>query len=354
MDYRVGLVGSEHMDAVREVGDQTGQINEMIVHAGTHLDEMVAVWFLRKFSKNKDVAVRVWRNTGEPFRGKDSWQWLKEGVAIIGCFGSGPFNHHPPEQFPEICSADQVVAFLGIDKLPELAKILKRTRVNDLNGGGEFVVLAEYLRFKNIQTSEDFEEAYIWVVKYLERFYAEQVGFQSEQVGEEFARCTRKWNIRVGKKAIPVVTIDGSDLENIARFARNETGAEVVVVKRSTGNVQIFSYPVWNKRMRRVSLGTVVAILRLLEQRCAGNSTNEDIDDLRQEGLFWGWYFQEGPQWILNGSKTAQVEPTKIPLARIEEVVMLGVQREGMDNSTWLRFCKETRGLDLKAQSLIA
>jgi len=311
----------------------------IVTHIGVHPDELVAVYLMRReLPKHfpgvdvNNVPIQFVPTTNEPFEGKDGWTHLKEGTYVLGFGGPGPFNHHPHSDFPDVCTADQMAQYLGLADKPEFEKILKRTRVNDLNTGGEFIIIAEYLRLKDVRTVEHFEEAYAWVTTYLDMYVANQVAFHSEQNGAKLERTARTWGILRDGAEIPAVTINGSSDPDVVRAARHEYGSEAVILRRPSGNVGVFTYPIPKKEgekkkwCKRANPQVVVALLRLLEQRAHGEVVDEDIKSLMREGELFGWcYLKDGT--ILNGSKTAtQVSPTRIPLERIEEAVAYGIK----------------------------
>ena len=319
-----------------------------VSHTGIHPDEFEAIRELREELPNQfpgidimAVPVILMPNNNAPFEGKSGWEHLEEGTYIIGCGGSGPFNHHPPEDFPDICSADQVAIALGIDDRPELRKHLRRIRVNDLNTGGELTMMAEYLRDLNVQTQEEFEQAFAWIMEYLGPFLTRQAKMFAEEMKKEFDRTVRVWGFTRGSETIPVATINGSDNEDIVRFTRLRTKADIIIKRETSGNVQIFTNPFQNggkkNYRKRVTLKAVGAMLRHMDQRAMGmQDINEDWDDLTQNGFVFSWYNMNN-QTLLNGSITARdVNPTHVPLARIEEAVVYGNRFREFPWKEWL------------------
>lgn len=307
----------------------------IVIHQGAHPDEVVAHFLMleylaKKYPSVKDVKVEIVPNGNAPFEGKDGWQNLAEGTYVLGFGGSGPFNHHPNSDFPDICTADQMAMALGIEGLPELQIVLKRTRVNDLKGGGEFVVIAEFLRQADVKTTAEYETALDWVAKYIRPFIEEQRQFHSEALKEEFERTARVWMVKRDGDEIPVVTINGCDDRQIGRFARRETGAEVIVVRRPNGNVAILTYPMRGSQRKRVNIQNTVAMLRMMEQWAMHMDSPEDYYRLLvEDGMKHKWYYMPGSGTVLNGSDTAEVPATLLPLARIEEAIKIGLHFPG-------------------------
>lgn len=321
---------------------------ELVAHTCIHFDEEEAIrffrWKLPELFPGTDMAqvpVVFIENNNAPYKGKTGWEHLAAGTYIIGCGGPGPWNHHPHSDYPGFCSADLVAVALGIEDMPELRKLLQRIRQNDLEGGGALLAIAEYLRNKNVQTAEQFEEAYEWIGGYVNLHIEAQTAFFAEKMEEDFSKTAKVWSFKRGDTEIPVCTLNESEQKDIVRFAQMKTDAEVIILRRKWGNVQIFTFPSQENLKRRdyrkrVGLKSPLAMLRQMEQRAMGlKEINEDWDDLTKEGFLYGWYNQKN-QTALNGSDTSSVNPTLIPLSRIEEAVMIGNRFREFPWDEWL------------------
>jgi hypothetical protein len=313
---------------------QLTRSKRFVTHIFVHLDEGWSILILRQELAKRfpdldlnDVPVVFISNNNEPFEGKDGWEHLSEGTYILGCGGQGPFNHHPHEDYPDLCTADQVAIALGLDQKPEYALVLRRLRVSDLHGGGDFKAIADQFKLSNIDSTEKLDQVLLWFQQYLDLFVASQQVFHSEEMNGELNGKSRVWSFNREGEEIKVVTVSRSDKENIHSLAHIVFGPEIVIVQRISGNVQIFTYPSIGAKRKRVTLRMVGAILRLLNQRAAGFSQREeDLRVLIENGFSHGWLYSTKAGWLLNGSKTSQVDPTPVPLERIEEAVILGVK----------------------------
>ncbi|MDZ7798721.1 MAG: hypothetical protein U5L76_03850 [Patescibacteria group bacterium] len=328
-----------------------------VTHLGPHIDELWSIDILRQELKRLFPETKVNElpiifqtdNVNVPFEGKDGWQHLNEGTYILGCGGDGPFNHHPPKKYPEICTADQVVVFLDIYDKPEYQMLLKRIRSNDLNGGGEYGVLAETLRFMDISDKDKLEKALSWLKVHIDLLIEAQKEFFSEAKKRALKEKSRVWVVEKGKEKIPVITINGCDDEDIHRLANYLYKAEVIICRRTSGNVQIFRFPCRNRKFFnkvRVNLGVAAAINRFNEQKANGISEPDDyLPNLICNGFHHGWQYDTRPGWIFNGTRNMPVDPTGVPLARIEEAVKLALQYH--PNFNWVPFIKKIKDLPL-------
>jgi hypothetical protein len=117
-----------------------------------------------------------------------------------------------------------------------------------------------------------------------------------------------------------------SDDPYVVNYARSEAGGkmDVIVIKRTSGNVQLFT----NKFVVK-TLDDVARILRYREQECFGNLAVKDWDELALDGKMrqWDrWFYLRNGKMLLNGSLTAtEVKPTKIDFNEIVKIVEIGL-----------------------------
>lgn len=302
--------------------------DRIITHARPHLDEITAIWLLRKFGEEmfpgiRSAVVEYWTSGSEALL-KTPEQYEKEGTLLIGV-GRGRFDEHPVNGQPkEGCAATLVAKALGLEEDPLLQQILKFVSANDLKGSGHAFDLAHLINIMHQQFPNDPTKVTDWAVTGLETKLAEQ----SEFFGD--ARQEFEQNARVvefgspGRKIRLAVLV--SDNEKLAKFARSIHGgrSDVVIQKKSSGNVQIFT-----RRSSGLKLFELAQLLRYEEQRSKGVFRTTDWKTLAAPGTLPGseeWFYQQAGEMLLNGSLTAKdVKPTGLSLEKIEELAMIAL-----------------------------
>jgi len=285
---------------VMRVADKTVFFN---THEASHLDEIAAMWLIEKFADKEFLDKYAPTRT------------LEVGI------GGGPFDEHPVngELKEDECAATLVAKALGVDEEPALEKILKFVVTHDLKGGAQPFDLCSLVKLLHQQFPNNPEKVIEWTITGLEAKYQEQLSFFSVTKAE-FERATEVEAIRVSGRVLKMATIVSDDPQ-MSKFARSRYGGEVAVLiqKRSTGNVQIFS----NRRFG-LSLRNVAAKIRWEEQRAKGNIVITDWRMLQIEGKVEGaeeWYYHVQGEMLLNGSLTVKdVPPTRLSLEQIKEI----------------------------------
>ncbi len=301
-----------------------------VTHQRPHLDEIVAIWQLRKWGDKKFLGIAkaqlvTWSEGNESPDGRSLDEWEKDGFIVIGAGGKGRFNHHPHKEYGEVCSATLVAKYLEIDDDPALTQILAYTLKSDLGKSDGVMDLASCVKYLNTQYPDNPEKVLDWVFEILNAKYSEQqVFFNSTK--KKFENAAKILTVQMGKKELRIVSIHSNN-ELMSKFARSKHGgrANVVIQQHSSGNVQIFTsmYP-------PIKLTDVACVLRVEEQCAKGVFTTKDFKELGGEGKTKGveeWYYQKEGEMLLNGSLTAtDVPPTRLSLEKIEELVALALE----------------------------
>ncbi len=326
----------------------------ILTHEGPHLDEITAIWLLRRFGEKKfpgiGTAKVVYTGAGGGIPGGQTPEECeRDGVLCIGV-GGGRFDEHPTTdggRKQDECAATLVAGAIGVAGDPALGRILKYVVKNDLKGVGQPFDLAYLVKALHQQYSDNPEKVMEWAITGLEVKYNEQSSFVS--AGEEFRRTAKVEEILgPGGKTFKMAVIT-SDNGQMNKFARSEAGgqAAIIIQKRSSGNVQIYT----NKHFG-LTLYDVAQMLRFAEQRKKGAVLTDDWRELAAEGKVEGaeeWFYHHGGQMLLNGSLTASdVPPTQLPLEQIKGIVRIGVnpgafcpeRASGCERG----FCSSTRG----------
>jgi hypothetical protein len=353
--------------------------DEIVTHERPHLDEIVAIWLLRRFGEARFPGVSQakvsYTTTGR--RGPDAKESEARGVLMLG-IGGGRFDEHPTLDIgrkAEECCATLVARELGVLDDPSLQKILKFVKSRDLEGNSTPFDLSYLVKLLHPRFPDNPEKVIEWTLVGIEAKYEEQHDFFFV-ARQEFESKARIDEVPAGTRRLRIATIE-SDSESVGKYARSEFGgyAGIVIQKRASGNVSILV----NKQMG-LDMRDVVRMIRLAERQAkrvgqgsgAGGQEAREQDgecklqnadcrvqngkgggrggrasdktpeprssgtpepypagDLAAEGVVRGaeeWFFHERGQMLLNGSLTATgVTPTRLTLDQIREIVSIGI-----------------------------
>lgn len=305
-------------------------INRIVTHTAPHLDEIFAIWLLRRFGKSEfpgvsTAPVEYWKTGME----KRTWQEHHDSGTLLLGVGGGRFDEHPragKERKEGQASASLVATALGVINEPALRSLLRYVVDNDLRGGSNPFDLATLVVLLHRRYPHDPDFVINWTLEAITARYEQQAEFLNA-TREEYQESAAVTNFRGpnGRK-LKIVAINSDNLQ-IPAFARSKLGgyAAVVIVRNSQGNTSIFTNKFYNLR-----LTDVARMVRWEEQllRPAGPITR-NWRELEAEGTVAGaeewFYFKEG-EMLLNGSPThPDVPPTKLPLERLTELVQVAL-----------------------------
>ena len=304
----------------------------IITHEKPHLDEITAIWLLKRFGEVKfpgisKAEIIFWNTGGKAPDNQSAEDYEAKGVLLIGV-GGGRFDEHPTatkNRKEGECAATLVAKALGINDNPALSIILKFVTDKDLKGSGTPFDLGGVVKTWLQQRPDEPIKAIGWVMVGLDVKYQEQLSFLTE-TKEEFEKNSYIFQTTGPKGDKIKVAVCRSDDQQINKFARSVYGgnASIVVQQQTTGNVQIFV-----DGRSGLKLYEVVKLIRLKEQMVKGEIITNNWKELALDGKVAGaeeWYFQESGQMLLNGSLTANgVPPTKLTLDEIIRLIVVGV-----------------------------
>ena len=305
-------------------------IRPIVTHLKPHLDEIVAIWMLWRWGKEKypgvDMAEVEYWSGGKSPDGRTAEEWEAEGYLLIGV-GGGRFDEHRNGQASSEWAATLVAKDLGLDTDPALAKILAFTHRIDTRGGSQPFDLFSLTKLM-FNYVEDPEHALIWATMALDAKYAEQK--QAQEAKVELADAAEIHDLVVGSKPcrLAVLKTDNTTAVNMARASVADGGlaAAAVIVQRSSGHVQIFC----DKQNWR--LEDVARILRVGERSTKGLEESLDAETLAQEGKVEGaeeWHYQKAGQMLLNGSLShPDVPVTQLSFEVIVAATILGLRSD--------------------------
>lgn len=317
-----------------------GQDVKIGYHKKAHADELLGKDLIVEFGTTEFVK-----------------KFAKDGVILIG-IGDGDLNDHNARKEGEDAStAMQIAKELKIVAHPAVAAVIKHVHRVDSRGGDSVYGIANVIKEFGKQNLPDEE-----IAKWAEMAFHAKIGelaptkdfslqhcamLITAEFGEEIgaawfmkglsvkveqhrdffvsAKADFDATATVEKIASPrgelTLVVTKSDSREISRFARSRhgAGADIVINRRSSGNVSIMV-----SNQARIDLGDVCAALKLEEQRCR-DLHESSWDKLRAPGTIdpaWDvWHFVNGVM-ILNGSHTAtEVSPSQIPLGVIVKIV---------------------------------
>ncbi len=314
-------------------------IHTIITHIRPHLDEIVAIWLLRLFGESlfpgvKTSKIVYWNTGGHAPDGRSAEDWEAEGYLLIG-IGKGRFDEHSSseeatERQKDECSATLVAKALGVNQMSELAQILKYTLNNDTKGSSTPFDIATIAKHLGSQYPNNPEIAIQWTIISLNAKYAEQCEFFSAK--SDFEQMTIETITGPYNKDL-VFAYGSSDNEGLNKYARSPYGcnADVVAIKRSSGNVQIFFNQ--KKGLKPIDL---IKILRTKEQIADGKIQVSNWNDLGKYGNAYpedAWYLMANVETILNSSATAIKPPTKLSLEEVVWSVKVGLNPNCFEES---------------------
>ncbi len=236
----------------------------IVVHWRPDLDAITGIWLLKKFGEEKfpgiaKARIEFLENGGELPEEKSADELEKEGIIYVDC-GRGRFDHHPAAEYPEDCAATLIAKYLEIDDNQTLETILRFVVNNDLKGQSHPFDLAYTIKLMHGHHTSEPERIINWAIEALETKYHEQLLFFSS-TREEYERKAEIDEVTITNgRLLKVVTVV-SDNENLSKYARF-LGADVVIQKQSSGNVQIFT-----NQKHGLTLYDVAQMLRLEEAK---------------------------------------------------------------------------------------
>jgi len=303
-------------------------IKVIATHFRPHLDEITAIWLLRKFGREEfagieKAEIQYWNESDIKQKPED---YEAQEIILLG-IGRGRFDEHPDSENgrkEDECCATLVARHLGVDEESALKEILNFVKKSDLKACTDSFNPSTVVKDFHREYPDNPEKAIDWAEAMLEVKYRKQEKFLVE-TKKEFDEKAQVEDVEVNGKTLKVVTVI-SDNEQIGSFARSKRGCEaaVVIQKNSRGNVQIFP-----NRRYGILFYDVAQMIRLEEQREKGRLITTDWKELAREGNVKGaeeWFFHEAGQFLLNGSSTApNVPSTQIPLKQIVKLVKIGI-----------------------------
>jgi len=311
------------------------RIERIVTHKNPHLDEIVAIWLLRRFGD------RVFLGASEaPLWFIDITHDLpeKEEEILIGV-GGGKFDDHCKngKRKKGECAATLVADALSIRDDPALGLILKETLKADSNKVNSTFHLANLVKAWYKIYPEFYQGIMDLVFRALEIIYIDQQFFFSE-TRHEIEKKGKFEEIR-GPQGKIVLAVVVSENSQVSAAARKFFGAGVIIQKNpQTGHVQIFT-----NHKDHIRLNDVARVINIREQELNEGVRITDWQLLEQEGQIpdGRWYYLKKGEMLLNGGPNARnVPPTRIPLEEIVRLVKMALDPKCFE-TTRVLLCSE-------------
>jgi len=315
----------------------------ILTHERPHLDEIAAIWLLRRFGDSRFPGVSqaevsfttVWKLAES---GLSADEYERNGVLLLGV-GGGRFDEHPTlEQGRKAddCATTLVARELGVNDDPTLTKILRFVYAADVLGNSSPFDVSYMVKLLHSQYPSEPQRVMDWALFAIEARYQEQVRFFTV-VKPEFDAKAKVEEVQVGQRRLRMVTIE-SDEDGIHKYARSEYGARaaVVIQRRSSGNVAVLA-----SKQTGVDLKEVAKLVRMAERAAKGLAPLEDEAQLLGEGRVPGaeeWFYHLPGQMLLNGSLTQD----DVPATRLSLEQVAGLVRIGVDSGRLKPLCEST------------
>lgn len=301
-------------------------ITTIVTHGKPHLDELSAIWALRRYGTEifpgVDTASIERFDPEKHDTSGPEHPWLDQGYLFLGC-GGYRFDDHPHEKFPNDCVFTMICDALGFaenrawrDLQRYILREDKQAKVHSLHLAA-LIKSIHNAEITDIDTVLGFVElALDAFLKCQEKFWAALEYLQNN------GTC---YTVRHGEtgRELKLVVVDSTDNTEIAQAARFERGLDADLVIHRNKRGQVYISPNKRKGMRQVDW--LAAQLRFQEQQFTSFPGGKvcDFCVLTGDGMLHNWYHQKGAGAIMNGSSTAtHVPPTKLALDSIVRIAM--------------------------------
>jgi len=279
-------------------------------------DTIAAIFLLKKFGEAlfpgvSGAQLAFWSVLPE---GKTATQLEEEGYILID-LGQGRFDHHAElsDGRPQRCSSELVAEFLQVTTHPPLQKLLAYAKRDDLEGKGTISPdaldrafgLSGLLTNLNRTYSHDPAGIVNMVLAMFEAHYQEEenrtIIVKQEWKDIQAANLQQTYTAVHKNIHLRIVQLPSDNL-SIAGFLRNYHGFDIVVLRRTTGHVNIIT-----NQKKPFSLAGVAEQIRSLEAQKLGLSLEKMT--LRAQGRIESiphWYYDTVANTLQNGGINPQ------------------------------------------------
>ena len=256
--------------------------------------------------------------------------------------GGGVFDHHGKSG---VCLTDLVIQELGLAERKDLLKMNEFSRRDDLEGKGvisqdrldKAFGLPGLLVNLNKEHTANPEKVFGIMLPIIEAHHKEEVRREYEMPNEiqkkkENGECVFFTATQKGQQLSCALIL--SDNVSLPGYLKSTHGGahDVVIQVNSLGNTVILTRP-----KKSINLSALALVIRLEESVLRMREFEPDFAKLLSPGTISEvpeWYYDTATNSLLNGSSgNKNIEPTKIPYARLQEIVILGLSEKMLRNN---------------------
>jgi hypothetical protein len=300
-------------------------------------DTIAAIFLLKKFGEEKfpgvgTASLAFWTNLPE---GTSTQQLEDEGYLLID-LGDSKFDHHTSlvEGRPTKCSSELIAEYLGLSAYPPLQKLLAYARRDDLEGKGTISQdpldrafgLSGLLTNLNRTFAHDPNGVVNMVLAMFEAHYQEEenrtILVKQEWKELQDSGAAKVWMAHHNGIQLRVVQLP-SDNMSMAGFLRNYHKFDMVILRRTTGHVNLIT-----NQSRPINLQGVSGSIRKKEAQKMGLRL-EDLPALTTPGRITAipqWYYDTVANTVQNGGiRPEDTVPTSLSDDEIKNAVLEGL-----------------------------
>lgn len=298
-------------------------ISNVMMPNKPHLDPITAYYLLLRYGNEKfpgisEAKLFFWDSGTDP-DAETLKKWNEEGSLLIDIAG-GEFDHHLVEGG---FSSLLVAKYLGIEENPEMKAILEYLREDDNHGlhnkFGDLAHIVKMMHKQNVDIQKIFDLVFLALNSMI---------YFDDEAKKEFEERSVIHKVKRGKNKMKVAVIESAS-QNVAKYAMQNERVGVVIQKRPTGHIMIFTNNIY-----KIDLRDVIGAIRKKELELLGKEV-PDLRILKKEGKHpdvQHWYYHRSLNAILNGSDALSDTPaTKLNIDEIIEIVLFSVSTDYFD-----------------------
>ncbi len=268
-------------------------------------------------------------------------QMLQQGTLLLD-IGGGTYDHHDTDS----TVARMVAQDLGIERFPELQKILKWAERDETKGQGTISKDNLDRAFGLSGLIMSLHRTYLKEPGKVFKFVLPLLAAHLAQEKRRYYDLPQEWSdakqsgkaeifkMKHAKNELKVIRIETSSVD-IVGFLRNykKTKADIVIQVLPSNHINIIT-----KQDTKVDLKDIVAILRVEEARKKGlNPEKYSVKDLRETDRLKDipeWFYDTAANTIQNGGVIPESTPaTDLSAEEVVNAVFVGLDREVLEKN---------------------